>query len=200
MKLILLLLLLLNYQISNIICWSKYPLYQEYQYDYRIDEVPYPNKSPYSMNWGNPEEFRVHVHQVCRYQFSGAWNLITPDQMRFFELQRSLYDRWYYCGLPIDMKPLYREYGEAAVIFYGPGRRQSDATTQVSALSAYFSQKQSQLRSTLLTPRVLGKLKGFKLTIKYLVLTILKVNIKISKSKVFLLICFSFSSKIPYHL
>jgi hypothetical protein len=146
---------------SNLsIAWSRYPLYENTWYDYRVPEVQYPNKSPLSSNLGNPEEFRSHVFEICRYTFSGAWNLITKEKMRFFELRRSLRDRWYYCGLPFDVKPLYREYGEAAVIFYGPGRRHPEQSSTAATVAAYFSQKQAQQRSTLLTPRLLGTFPG----------------------------------------
>jgi len=156
--LIFLLILIIDSNICK--AWTRYPLYENSWYDYRVPEVKYPNKSPLSNNLGNPEEFRRHVFEICRYTFSGAWNLITADKMRFFELRRSLKDRWYYCGLPFDVKPLYREYGEAAVIFYGPGRRNPEQSTTAASIFAYFSQKQAQQRSTLLTPRILSTFPG----------------------------------------
>lgn len=151
------------------IAWTRYPLYDNQLYDYTRPEVLYPNKGPYSTNLGDPEDFRSHVFEICRYNFAGAWNLITPDQMRFFELKRSIKDRWYYCGLPFNVRPLYREYGEAAVIFYGPGRRHPEDTTAAATVSAYFSQKQAQQFSTLLTPRILGTFPGGRIEEYWLV-------------------------------
>ena len=143
-----------------VIAWTRYPLYDNTVYDYTRPQALYPNKSPLSSNLGDPEDFRRHVFEICRYNFAGAWNLITADQMRFLELKRSIKDRWYYCGLPFNVRPLYREYGEAAVIFYGPGRRHPQDTTMAAMVSAYFSQKQAQPHSTLLTPRILGSFPG----------------------------------------
>ena len=137
--------------------WAPYPLFENTIYDYRKPELSTKRRS---LNEGNPEDFRNAVFEVCRYTFAGAWNMITAQQMRFYELNRSLEDRWYYCGLPFDLKPFYREYGEATVVFYGPGRRNPEDTNTVSRVHAYFSQKQAQTYSTLITPRILGSFPG----------------------------------------
>lgn len=157
-------------------CWAPYPLFVNSIYDYTRPDQYFPNKREFSFNLGNPEEFRNAVYEICRYTFAGAWDLITAQQMRFHELKgRSLKDRWYYCGLPPGVQPLHREYGEATVVFYGPGRRHPESMEKVAAVSAYFSQKQAQQFSTLLTPRLLGTFPGGRVEEFWSVLKIIKL-------------------------
>ncbi|KAI1283096.1 hypothetical protein HDE_12777 [Halotydeus destructor] len=128
-------------------------LYQDYVY-HGQEAGSYATKKEWSVNAGDPEEFRLAVYEVCSHVFGDRWRGVRPDDMVFYELGVSLVDRKYYCGL------VNKRFWNGVVVFYGPAKTRVAKFERLITDNYAALEKRRQINSTQIGPRILGYFKG----------------------------------------
>ena len=133
--------------------------FDNYYYSQPEDQDEYPTKHQWSLNYGDPEDFRFDVHDVCRDHLGGLWDVITPDQMTFFEFGVSVRDRRYFCGLPEESKAFAQpdHITQAVVVYTGSEREDYSKLFDVSSTFADYEQVATGVR---LSPKIYGIFEG----------------------------------------